>query len=280
VRLAVAGALAGGGLLALAPAALAGVISPESGGSPNADEIHLLYWIALIVSIPIFVLVEGLLVFSLFRHRFRRGGPSAEQVRGNTPLEIGWTVGATSVVILLAVITFYMLGSISTPPPSDPGALRAGAGQLYAQAGQPPLAAGEKPLEIGVNGQQYLWRYDYPGLRGRLFAYHELVVPTGTTIVLSITSQDVIHSWWIPKLGGKKDAVPGHFTSTWFKIARPGVFRGQCAELCGEGHTAMTASVRALPPAEFRRWATGQAAAIRASQEALIETRRKFGTNQ
>jgi cytochrome c oxidase subunit 2 len=265
----------------LASSAFAGVISPESGGSPNADQIHLLYWIALIISIPIFLLVEGVLVFSLVRHRFRRGDRLPEQVRGNTPLEVGWTFGATAVVVVLMVITFYMLGGIATPAPSDAGATRAGAGEdLYAQAGPPALAAGERPLEIGVNGQQYLWRYDYPGLRGRLFSYQEMVVPTGTTVVLSITSQDVIHSWWIPELGGKKDAVPGHFTSTWFKATRPGVFRGQCAELCGEGHAAMTGSVRAVPPEEFRRWTAQQTAAIRASQEALIATRRERGTNK
>ena len=107
-----------------------------------------------------------------------------------------------------------------------------------------------------------------------------MVVPTDTTVVLSITSQDVAHSWWIPQLGGKMDALPGHENQTWFKATEPGVFRGQCAELCGENHAAMTASVRAVPPEEFRRWVAQQTAAIRASQEALIETRRSRNTNQ
>ncbi len=88
-----------------------------------------------------------------------------------------------------------------------------------------------------MNGQQYLWRYDYPG-SGR-FNYHEMVVPTNTTVVLKITSSDVIHSWWIPKLGGKADAMPGHINETWFKIAKEGVYKGQCAELCGSNHADM-----------------------------------------
>ncbi len=259
---------------------LAGVLSPESGGSPNADEIWLLYWIGFGLGIAMFLLVEGVLVYTLVRHRFRRGGPDALQVRGNTALEVGWTVGATAIVLVLATITFVMLGGIVTPPPSDPGAARAADGRVYASTDQPPVEGGERPLEIGVNGQQYLWRYDYPGLRGRLFSYQEMVVPTGTTIVLSITSQDVAHSWWIPELGGKMDALPGHSNQTWFKATRPGVFRGQCAELCGEGHASMTGAVRAVPPEEFRRWAAEQTAAIRASQEALIATRRQRGANQ
>ena len=91
-----------------------------------------------------------------------------------------------------------------------------------------------------MNGQQYLWRYDYPGGRG--LSYYELVVPTNTTVTLNITSSDVHHSWWIPKLGGKADAMPGHTNETWFKITKAGTYEGQCAELCGEGHADMRAA--------------------------------------
>ena len=87
-----------------------------------------------------------------------------------------------------------------------------------------------------MNGQQYLWRYDYPG---GATSYYEMVVPTNTTVVLKITSSDVQHSWWIPKLGGKADAVPGHTNETWFKISKEGIYKGQCAELCGSGHADM-----------------------------------------
>ena len=259
---------------------LAGVLAPEYGGSPNADYIWVLYWIGFGLGIAMFLLVEGVLIVSLMRDRFRRGRPDAVQIRGNTPLEVGWTLGATAIVAVLAVVTFVGLPAIVTPPASDPGGLRVADGRLYASTDQAPVEGGERPLEIGVNGQQYLWRYDYPGLRGRLFAYHEMVVPTDTTVVLSITSQDVAHSWWIPQLGGKMDALPGHVNQTWFKATEPGVFRGQCAELCGENHASMTGSVRAVPPEEFRRWVTQQTAGIRASQEALIETRRSRNTNQ
>jgi len=125
-----------------------------------------------------------------------------------------------------------------------------------------------------VNGQQYIWRFDYPG-KPQLFSYHELVVPTGTTVTLKITASDVDHSWWIPKLGGKADAVPGHVNETWFKVERgeEGVYGGQCAELCGSGHADMRALVRAVTPADFQAWSQGQRDDIKAAQEGLARQR-------
>ena len=270
------------GLLIAAPSAVADVLTPESGGSPNADAIDTLYKITLAVAVPIFLLVEGVLVFSLFRYRFRRGAPEAAQVRGNTPLELGWTLGASAIVVGLAVVTFYFLGDIRTPGAGAPVA-KAGERAQYVSTDQPAPEGEGAPLHITVNGQQYLWRYDYPGVRGRLFSFDEMVVPTDTTVILHITSQDVVHSWWIPKLGGKQDAFPGRDNETWFRIPdKPGnqVYVGQCAELCGENHAAMRARVRALPLSEYRSWAARQTADIQASQEALVEARRRRGSNQ
>ena len=95
-------------------------------------------------------------------------------------------------------------------------------------------------------GRQYLWQYVYPGASepdglGAPYSYEEMVVPTNTTVSLDIVSADVVHSWWIPELGGKFQAVPGYHNYTWFKISKPGVYRGQCAFLCGRGHARMIA---------------------------------------
>ena len=105
-----------------------------------------------------------------------------------------------------------------------------------------------------------------------------MVVPTGTTVTLDISASDVIHSWWIPKLGGKADAVPGHVNETWFKVRRgeEGVYRGQCAELCGAGHADMRAEVRAVTPQEFEAWAERQRADIKEAREALAQQREQF----
>ncbi|MDQ3728374.1 MAG: cytochrome c oxidase subunit II, partial [Actinomycetota bacterium] len=203
----------------------------------------------------------------------RKDGPEPAQIRGNTPLEIGWTLGAALILVVLSVVTFVYLGDIQNPPDSGPGGLQTAEGVEVASLDQPDPPDG-KSLEIGVNGQQYLWRYDYPG-EDDLFNYYEMVVPTNTTVTLKITSQDVNHSWWIPKLGGKADAVPGFDNETWFKISKPGTYTGACAELCGEGHADMRGVVRALPPDEYLAWRRSQVANIKKAQEALADTRRK-----
>jgi cytochrome c oxidase subunit II len=135
---------------------------------------------------------------------------------------------------------------------------------------------GGKSLQIRVNGQQYLWRYDYPG-KEQVFAYTDMYVPVGTTVTLRITSSDVVHSWWIPKLGGKADAVPGHTNDTWFRINEAGTYQGQCAELCGDGHADMLGRVIALPPDRYRTWYAQQAADIKDSQAKLSLARRIRG---
>ena len=255
-------------LLVLAGPAAADIWSPESGGSPNADKIDTLYKITLFVAIPIFLLVEGTLIWSLVKYRVRRGG-QAEQIRGNQPLELGWTVGAAVILVILTVVTFAFLKTITDPERSGPQ-IADGAQVASIDQPDPPGGGG---IRIGVNGQQYLWRYDY-GSKNDLFSYNEMVVPTDTTVSLDISSSDVQHSWWIPKLGGKADAVPGHVNETWFKISKPGRYEGQCAELCGANHADMHAVVRAVPPDEFERWARRQRADIKAAREELATTRR------
>jgi cytochrome c oxidase subunit II len=169
------------------------------------------------------------------------------------------------------VVTFIYLGDIENPPRSDPAGLTSRT--EYASVDQPaPPRGGGRPLHIDVNGQQYIWRYDYGGSQP-LFSYYEMVVPTHTTVTLSITGSDVIHSWWIPKLGGKADGVPGHDNETWFKIPKPGVYVGACAELCGYNHADMRARVRAVSPPAFQAWARRQRADIRAAQQALAAQR-------
>jgi cytochrome c oxidase subunit 2 len=261
-------------LLVAAPGALADAFTPESGGSPNADDIDSLYKITLYVAIVIFLIVEGTLIWSLVRHRARRGGPEAAQIRGNTPLELGWTLGAGLILVVLTVITFLYLDDIKNPPPSGPNGLASQA--QFASIDQPrPPAGGGPSLNIVVSGRQYLWRYDYPG-NEQLFSYYEMVVPTGTTVTLDVRASDVIHSWWIPKLGGKVDGVPGHVNKTWFKIPRgkEGSYIGQCAELCGINHADMRAKVRAVTPEEFISWASRTREDIRIAGRELGEQRK------
>lgn len=269
-------------MLVLAGTAAADAITPESGGSPNADDIDSLYKLVLIVAIVVFVAVEGLLLYSLVKYRARRGAVAA-QIRGNTRLEIGWTVGAAAILVLLAVFTFVKLGDIRNPPNSGPNGLQLADGTLLASGPTKRLPPNGKSLNICVNGQQYVWRYTYAedchqAPLSAVFAYEEMVIPTDTTVTLDINAQDVAHSWWIPKLGGKFDAVPGYTNHTWFKI--PGkyagtVFSGQCAELCGRNHANMIATVRAMTPSDFEAWMERQKAAIKAANAAAQEARKQ-----
>jgi cytochrome c oxidase subunit 2 len=250
----------------LIPSVLA-FATPESGGSPNANHINSLYTVFLYVGIVVFVAVAGALVYSLVKFRARKGAVAA-QIRGNTRLEVGWTVGAGVIVLGLAVLTFAELSPIQDPPNSASGGdqLVAGGNLLYASA-ERKLPPNGKSLNVTVIGRQYIWQYVYPGANepdglGAPYSYEEMVVPTGTTVTLNIVSEDVVHSWWIPQLGGKFQAVPGYHDYTWFKIDKPGTYRGQCAFLCGRQHARMIATVRAVPPAQFDAWLAQQKAMI------------------
>ncbi|HEX2481969.1 MAG TPA: cytochrome c oxidase subunit II [Methylomirabilota bacterium] len=264
------------GMLVLAPGAFADAFTPESRGSQNAVDIDTLYKITLYIGIVIFVGVEGTLLYSLIKYRARRGGHEAEEIHGNTPLEIGWTIGAALILVVLTVVTFISLPDIENPPASGPNGLRAEQAS-FASIDQPnPPTSGGPYLTIRVNGQQYIWRYDYAG-GDQLFSYYQMVVPTDTTIVLEVSASDVIHSWWIPDLGGKVDGVPGYVNETWFKIpaGKEGVYDGQCAELCGSGHADMRAQVRAVTPDEFEDWARQTRRDIAEAGELLAEQRKR-----
>jgi cytochrome c oxidase subunit 2 len=272
-----AAALVGG--LALATGASADFLTPESGGSSNADDIDTLYKIVLLVAVVIFVGVEGVLLYSLIRFRAGKGAVAA-QIRGNTRLEVGWTIGAAVVLVVLAVVTFGMLGGIRTPPNSDAdGYVTPVVSNVKNASAFQPRPPNGRSLNIKVNGQRYIWRYTYPGDKPttpenqKVAAYEEMVVPTKTTITLDIEAQDVAHSWWIPALGGKFDAVPGHTNFTWFKIEKPGVYRGQCAELCGRNHADMVAQVRAISPADFKQWLVTKKQEIDDSNAAALKRR-------
>ena len=274
-------------LLAFAGAAFGDAFSPESGGSPQADKIDTLYWLVMVVAIIVFLGVEGELFYSLFKFRARKGAVPA-QIRGNTRLEIGWTVGAAVILLVLAVETFIQLPGIRNPPNSGPDGLQLADRVLVAAGPGKQLPPNGKSLNICVNGQQYVWRFTYASNcsnvpLGSVFSYTTMVVPTDTTVTLDIDAQDVIHSWWIPPLGGKFDAVPGYTNHTWLKV--PGklagtTFRGQCAELCGRNHANMIAYVRALSPDDYEAWLDRQRNVIKQADQAAARQRGRVDRGQ
>jgi cytochrome c oxidase subunit 2 len=254
-----------------------GIVSVEAGESPNAQEIHQLYNLIFVLAIVVFVGVETALFWMLIRYRARKNAVAA-QIHGNTRLEVAWTVVPALVLVFLVVFTFLQLDDIKNPARSDidRNGNPVASNVQYATTDQPNPPDGSAYLRIKVDGQQYVWRYQYPGPKD-VFAYEEMVVPVGMTVVLDISSDDVQHSWWIPKLGGKMDALPGYTNHTWFKVDEPGTFPGQCAGLCGRGHAAMFARVRAIPFPEYERWYDAQAARIQEAREEAARQRQRFG---
>ena len=255
--------------------------TPQSGGSPNANQIDSLYKILLVIALVIFVAVLGALTYALIKFRARKGVTPA-QIRGNTRLEVGWTVAAAVILVALAIVTFAKLSSIQNPPNSgaEGDRLASENGLLFASS-ERKLPPNGKALNINVIGRQYIWQFVYPGASepdglGAPYSYEEMVVPTETTVTLDIVSSDVVHSWWIPALGGKFQAVPGYHNYTWFKISKPGVYRGQCAVLCGRGHARMIATVRAVPPAQFDEWLAGRKRQLDEANAAAKEARAKL----
>jgi cytochrome c oxidase subunit 2 len=271
--------------LVLAPAAAhAGLIFPEKGGSPNADKIWTLYLLIFILAWLVFLGVAGALVWALIKFRARRGAVAA-QIHGNTRLEIGWTVGAFLILVFITVFTFVTLPGIKNPEASDidQNGSPVASNAVLASTDQPDPPEGSASMKITVDGQQYVWRYGYPG-KERVLAYVDMYVPVGMTVILDITADDVAHSWWIPKLGGKMDAIPGYTNKSWFKIPADAipegedrvVYEGQCAEFCGRGHANMYGRVIGLRYDDWKAWYDDKVRQIQQAREQAAQTREEI----
>ena len=234
-------------LLSLVALALvvAGAAAAGNGGvappaeTPQAHRIQDIYWVLLAITGAIFVLVEGALL--LFIIRFRNAGRPRDaegpQIRGHTRLELLWT--AVPVLILAGIITFvfYKLPGVKDIPAATSG--------------------GSK-ITVDVEGRQFYWRYVYPN---GAVSINELRVPVDTPVelVISAPDYDVNHSWWVPPLAGKMDAIPGNTNHLSFVTpSEPGVFVGQCAEFCGIQHAMMLTRVRVVPAGEYRAYLSDQ----------------------
>jgi len=220
----------------LASPALAGNggFAPVPPESPNAQGIHTSYVFISIFAFAIFLLVEGLLIAFVIRFRRRKRPRYADgaQIHGATKLELTWTVGPVLILFAIAAFVFAKLPGIQNVPSAS---------------------AGTSNLVVDVTGTQFTWQFKYPN---GVVAFDSMRAPEGRTVELHVTAPDwdVIHSWWIPALAGKIDAIPGTVNKTWFRAKRSGVFQGQCAELCGLFHAKMLASVEVMPADEFDAW--------------------------
>jgi cytochrome c oxidase subunit 2 len=219
-----------------------GGFTPQYPHSPNATSITSAYYLILAFTGLIFLLVETLLLFFAWKYRSRGRGRTVEgaQVHGHTRLELIWTAGPVVILAVIAAFVFYKLPGITNAP------------------------AASNPVDITIEGHQYYWQFDYPNGARSINTLH---VPVNQVVNLRIVSPDVIHSWWIPQLGGKTQAIPGRTNHTWFQADRIGVYQGQCAELCGIYHEAMLARVVVESEQDYESYVTQAATASLGRQE-------------
>lgn len=214
-------------------------------------QLHMMmFWVCVALGVGVF----GLMLYSIIRHRKSRGVEPAT-FHENTAVEIIWTIIPFCILIAVAIPAAGTLLKIEDSSNPD--------------------------LTIRVTGYQWLWEYEYvdsgvhfysrlsdSSMRARelesVSPYdvdhylrsvdNPVVVPIGEKVRLLITSGDVIHSWWVPELAGKKDAIPGYINDIWFKAEKTGIYRGQCAELCGRGHGYMPIVVKVVSQEQFKEW--------------------------
>jgi cytochrome c oxidase subunit II len=223
-------------LVVLATAGIAtagnGGFGPVAPASPNAQHIQSAYWLIFGFTAAIFVLVESLLVIFVIKYRSRGRPRTVEgaQVHGHTRLELIWTAFPVVILAIIAGFVFYELPNIS------------------------PAPAAANPIHITVEGHQFYWQFDYTDTKDRARSIGTLHVPAGSVVDLKVVAPDVIHSWWIPALGGKIQAIPGRTNHTWFQATKQGSFSGQCAELCGAFHASMLATVQAQSQQAYQHY--------------------------
>lgn len=188
--------------------------------------MYLSFW----VMIGIFLIVAAVLVVAVIRFRERKGQERElpPQVEGSAFLEIMWTIVPVLLLAVLGVVT--VSGSFA-----------------LAKLGPP-----NKSVVVQVTGHQYWWAFDYTN--ENITTANELHIPVGEKIDLELTSADVMHAFWVPRLGGKTDLVPGRTNYMWLEASKPGIYTGQCAEFCGTGHADMRLVVDAQTPAQYQAW--------------------------
>ena len=211
---------------------------------PVAEKQNDLYWLVFWIATAVFVLVEGALVYVMWRYRRRSADDTPTQIHGNTRLEVIWTI-----------IPALILAGVAVPT----------VGTIFDLASAPDDA-----MRVEVVGHQWWWEIRYPELG--VVTANEAHIPTGEQVVFELTSNDVIHSWWVPRLAGKTDLIPGRTNTMNLAADEPGTYRGQCAEFCGLSHANMRFQVVAHEPADFDAWVQQQLAEAAAPDAEVEQT--------
>ena len=205
---------------------------------PVADKQLELFNVLLWVMVAVFVFVEGILLYAIIRYRSRPGRVPS-RTHGNLPLEIAWTIIPTILVLGLGIWSVFTLFELDEPPSSE-----------------------QNVLQVNVTAHQWWWEFEYPDAGGgkRITTANELRIPVDRAVKLNLNSDDVLHSFWVPKLAGKLDIIPTRTNKMWFKAdsdkidSLPATLYGQCAELCGVAHALMRFRVHVLSEDDYEEW--------------------------
>lgn len=219
--------------------------------SPGADQIDTLLWIGFVACAIVIVAINGALIYAIRRYRGDRGA-EPQQVRSGRRIQLrvaGVLTAFAAVILVLSLI--YTDKARETPTTGSAGL----------------ASARSKPLKIEATGQQWLWRYDYPN---EAFSYYKLVVPVDTTVELDLISTDVIHTWDVPELAAKRDAVPGKTSHVVFSADEEGSFDGQSATFSGQAYAAMRTEVDVVSPQEYEAFIAKQKTDIQAAQDRVV----------
>jgi heme/copper-type cytochrome/quinol oxidase subunit 2 len=284
--------------LILAPPAQASIFGPEPPHSPNAEAISIAYWAMLVIGILLAVVIHVALIRAVVRSRADRDRRPVRETAGRGM--VGRAIAALG-ALAVAVLVFGIVMTVETRSVESSGPEGLGAqATRFAQVGLRDLPASEAteggesaideetagsepatgqepsgvPVEIDAIGQQWLWRFEYPGNDPQgspRFSYGELLVPVDTPVILNVTSTDVMHTWWIPSLGGQVQAVPGDISQTWFKADEEGVYEGPSTTFSGTNFPAMRAWVRAVSAEDYTSYVEELERELTEAQEIVEE---------
>jgi cytochrome c oxidase subunit 2 len=245
-RLGAASARLWGAALAAAPLLLAGCGGkdhlrryPQTTFYPTTEYARTTDWLfklSLVLGVAVGVAVLAIMVIFLWKYRYRPGAPEPKQIHGNTRLEVAWTLIPAVILAAIAVPTVKAIFATQPTPPAD-------------------------AVTIEVIGKQWWWEFRYPQPNGdTVVTANEIHVPVGRTVHLLLKSDNVLHSFWVPQMGGKRDLITNRVNHLIFKPEQPGVYFGQCAEFCGTSHSLMRMRMVAHTEQGFNQWLASEAA--------------------
>jgi len=219
--------------------------------SPGTEQIDTLMSVGFVAAAIVVVAVNVALFYALRRYRDERGA-EPRQVSGGRRIQFRVAGGLTAFAAILLIVSIVFTDKARQTPTTGPDGLQ---------------VAHSEPLRIEATGQQWLWRYDYPN---EAFSYYKLVVPVDTTVALDLVSTDVVHTWFVPDLAGKRDAVPGKTNQVVFRADEEGTFEGDSATLSGQGYAPMRTAVEVVSPEAYEDFLKAQKANIQAAQDRVV----------